>query len=139
MLRDKTGNRLFRSVKIKIEFPNDIFPPKVMISHAGAKQGFGPSGIDDLLMQTADQLDTLHPYWNFEMLELAPEHRTARYLFKFAGYNTDYHPSPAPEVQIAPGQVTGDFISKRQPNAESTAPDFEAAAGQPPIEVGNTL
>lgn len=86
MLRDKAGNRLFRTVKVKIIFPDEIFPPKTLTQHAGPKQGFGPDGIDDILMRIADQLETLHPYWEFKLTTLAPEGRTARYVLVFSGY-----------------------------------------------------
>ena len=88
MLRDAKGNRLFRKVWIKIVYPDAIFPPKIQTQHAGPHQGFGPEGIDYILMQVADQLETLFPYWDFKMAELAPQGRTARYVFTFAGYST---------------------------------------------------
>lgn len=86
MLRDLKGNRLFRKVEVRIVFPDEIFPVKKMTQHAGPHQGFGAEGIDDLLMRTVDQLDTLYPWWEFKMVELAPVGRTARYVFTFAGY-----------------------------------------------------
>jgi hypothetical protein len=88
MLRDAKGNKLFRSVKVRVIFPDAIFPDKTFIQHAGPRQGFGPGGIDDILMQIADQLETLYPFWEFKMQEMAPEHRTARYLLTFAGYRS---------------------------------------------------
>lgn len=87
MLKDKAGNRLFRKVWVKIIYPDAIFPPKIQTQHAGPKQGFGPEGIDDILMQIADKLEELFPYWEFQMTELAPQGRTARYVFTFAGYS----------------------------------------------------
>jgi hypothetical protein len=87
MLRDAKGNRLFRKVWIKIIYPDAIFPPKIQTVHAGPKQGYGPEGIDEMLMQTADKLEELFPYWEFKMSELAPQGRTARYVFSFAGYS----------------------------------------------------
>jgi hypothetical protein len=89
MLRDAKGNRLFRKVWIKIIYPDAIFPPKIMTQHAGSKQGFGPTGVDDLLMQTADKLETLFPYWQFKMTELGPRGGAARYVFTFAGYSAN--------------------------------------------------
>ena len=38
-------------------------------------------------MQIADKLEELFPYWEFQMTELAPQGRTARYVFTFAGYS----------------------------------------------------
>jgi hypothetical protein len=86
MLRDKQGNKLFRTVKVKILFPDNIFPPKRYVRHAGPKQGFGPDGIDEILMNIADQLEQLYPFWEFKTQELSPEGRTARHLISFAGY-----------------------------------------------------
>jgi hypothetical protein len=86
MRRDKDMNRLYKRVWVKIVYPDAIFPPKVMTQRAGPKQGFGPDGIDDLLMQTADKLENLFPYWEFQMIELAPQGQTARFVFTFAGY-----------------------------------------------------
>jgi len=86
VLRDKDGNRLFRKVTVRVIFPEAIFPPKTFIQHAAARQGFGPEGIDAMLMSIADQLETLYPFWDFRAQELAPEGRTARYVLTFAGY-----------------------------------------------------
>jgi len=86
MLRDKEGNRLFRKVTVKVIFPEAIFPPKTFVQHAGPRQGFGPDGIDDILMSVADKLEELYPFWEFKPLELTPEGRTARYVLTFAGY-----------------------------------------------------
>lgn len=88
MLRDKAGNRLFRRVTVRMEFPDNIFPPKTITQRAGPKQGFGSNGIDEILMGIADQLDTLYPYWDFQLVELAPDGRTARYFYKFVGYRS---------------------------------------------------
>ena len=88
MFRDKEGNRLFRKISVRVLFPDNIFPPRVISQHAGPHQGFGPAGIDDILMKIADQLDTLYPWWEFSPVELKPEGRTARYVFVFAGYRS---------------------------------------------------
>ena len=92
MLKDREGNRLFRKVDIRIIFPEKIFPPKLMTYRAGGKnpgdmhKGFGPGNIDEILDGIVEQLDTLYPFWEFALTELAPEHRTARYVLNFAGY-----------------------------------------------------
>lgn len=86
MMKDKAGNRLFRKVTVKIVYPDAIFPTKTFVQHAGPKQGFNPDGIDDILMQTATRLDELYPWWEFKYVELAPQGRTARFVFTFAGY-----------------------------------------------------
>lgn len=88
MLKDKAGNKLWRTVKVKVIFPDAIFPDKIFVQHAGPRQGFGPGGIDDILMQIADDLETKFPFWEFKMQEMTPEHRTARYLLTFAGYRS---------------------------------------------------
>ena len=102
MLQDAKGNRLFRKVEIKIVFPSGpdghaIFPVKRLTQRAEPKKGFGPDGIDDLLMQTADQLDTLYPWWQFRFVELAPVGRTASYVFTVVGYRTAAFPEAKPE------------------------------------------
>ena len=98
MLQDKAGNRLYRKVDIKIVFPDNIVPVKRLTSRAEPKKGFGPNGIDDLLMQTADQLDTLYPWWDFKMVELAPVGRTASYVFTLAGYRAALTQTPIEET-----------------------------------------
>ena len=86
MLKDKEGNRLFRKVVVHVDFPDNIFPPKNFVQHAGPKQGFGPKAVENIVDGLADQLDTLYPYWNFRVVELKPDGRTAKYKFLFAGY-----------------------------------------------------
>jgi hypothetical protein len=86
MLKDKEGNRLFRKVQVKVIYPDNIFPAKTFTQHAGPQQGFGPTGVDDILMKIADQLDTLYPWWDFKSVALKPEGRTLRYVFTFSGY-----------------------------------------------------
>jgi hypothetical protein len=93
MLRDKQGNRLFRKMIVKVIFPDGIFPDRTYVQHAGPRQGFGPDGIDGMLENIAEQLDTLYPFWDFKPMEMAPEGRTIRFLFKFAGYRG---PTPEP-------------------------------------------
>lgn len=115
MLRDKDGNRLFRKMTVKVIFPDAIFPDRMYVQRAGPKQGFGPDGIQQMLESIADQLDTLYPFWDFEPVELAPEHRTTRFLFKFAGYR-------AGEVQKPIG-----VPAETQPITDSTTPESETA------------
>ena len=86
MLRDTKGNRLYRRIDIKIIFPPDVLPVKRISQRAEAHKGFGPDGIDDILMQVTDQLDTLYPWWQFSLVPIAPTGRTAAFVFKFAGY-----------------------------------------------------
>jgi hypothetical protein len=89
MRRDKDMNRLYRKVWVKIVYPEAIFPPKITVSKASPKKGFNPDGIDDILMQVADKLETLFPYWQFKMTELGPLGGAARYVFTFAGYSAN--------------------------------------------------
>ena len=117
MLRDNKGARLFRRVDTKIVFPDAIFPDKKMSQHAEAHQGFNSDGVDEILMQIADQLETLYPWWQFKMVELKPEGRTARYIFKFAGYRS----------------------TKITPNDERTTLGPEPVEVSTPTEVGTTL
>jgi len=96
MLKDKAGNRLFRKMTVKILFPDNIFPERTHVQHAGPKQGFGPEGVQAMLEQVADQLDTLYPWWDFTPIELKPEGRTTRWIFKFAGYRATLPASTQP-------------------------------------------
>jgi len=102
MLRDKAGNRLFRRIDIKIIFPIDTIPNQKFSQRAGAHQGFGPDGLDDILMQVADKLDTLYPWWDFKMVELAPEGRTAKYVFRFLQYRISGTKASGPVPEVAP-------------------------------------
>jgi len=87
MRRDKEGNKLYRKVWVKIVYPDAIFPPKITVVKAPPKRGFNEEGIDDILMQTADKLENLFPYWEFKMTEIAPSGGMARYVFTFSGYS----------------------------------------------------
>jgi hypothetical protein len=104
MLRDKTGNQLFRRVEVKIIFPNAIFPDKRFVQRAGPRQGFNATGIDEILMNIADQLDTLYPWWNFAATELTPVGRTIRFVFTFAG-NRAVAPTAPVEIHEKPVQI----------------------------------
>lgn len=95
MRTDKAGNRLYRKMTVKIIFPAGIFTDRTYMQHAGPRQGFSPDGVDQMLLQIADDLDSLYPWWNFEPVELSPIGSTIRFVFKFVGNNTNYVP-PAP-------------------------------------------
>ena len=122
MLCDKNGNRLFRKVAVKIVYPDNILPDKTFIQHAGPHQGFNPTGIDDILMQIVDQLDTLYPWWEFRMVALAPEGRTAKFVFTFTGYRS-VKPAAAPVPEFT------------QPT-ESNTIEPETAESSPQIDGG---
>ena len=87
-MKDKDGNRLYRKVVVKIVFPNETLPVKYLSQRADPRRGFGPAGIDDILHQVADQLDTLYPFWEFKPIEIASVNSTAKYVFTFAGYRS---------------------------------------------------
>ena len=114
MLKDSQGNRLFRKMTVKIIFPDAIFPERTYVQHAGAKQGFGPDGVHQMLDDIATKLDELYPWWDFRPIELTPVGRTTRYVFRFAGYR----------AVPAPGQ----------PIADSTTPEPETAEDMQPAE-----
>lgn len=118
MLKDKNGERLFRTVEMKIIFPDGIFPPRVIKSHAGPRMGINSDGIAEMQMKIADELDQLYPWWEFRMIELKPEGRTAKYNFVVAGYRA---------------------IPNIPTNKDAVALEPETAAVQPPTEVGNEL
>jgi hypothetical protein len=118
MLKDFAGNRLFRKITVKVLFPDGIFPERTYVQRAGPRQGFGPEGVQAMLEQIADQLDTLYPWWDFQPVELTPIGRTTRFVFKFAGYRAtppatnqppteSTTPKPEPEeIKVAPAQDT---------------------------------
>jgi hypothetical protein len=126
MLKDAAGNRLFRKMTVKVIFPDNIFPERTYVQHAGPKQGFGPDGIHALLDQIAEQLDTLYPWWDFESVELKPEGRTTRYVIKFAGYRAT---PPATTINH-----TADSNTPESETAESTQPAEDKNS-----DTGNTL
>jgi hypothetical protein len=115
MLCDKDGNKLFRKVLVKVVFPDAIFPDKSFIQHAGPKQGFGPTGIDDILMNIADQLDTLYPFWEFKATEMTPIGRTARFVFTFTGYRATQPAQDKPitdSTTLEPGTAESDLTTE---------------------------
>jgi hypothetical protein len=121
MLRDKAGNKLFRKMKVKVLFPDDIFPPKIFLQHAGPKQGFGPDGIDQMLMNIADHLEQLYPFWEFKAQELSPEGRTARYSISFAGYRA------TPAAKIPPDEESNTITPEKPEDITEAA--IKAAVG----------
>jgi hypothetical protein len=98
MLRDGHGNKLFRKVVLTIRYPEDVLRPEKIVQKSEPHKGFGPDSVDQMLMQVADQLEARFPWWEFKMIPLSPEHRTARYTFQCVGLNLKYKP---PEHQIA--------------------------------------
>jgi hypothetical protein len=100
VLRDKTGNKLFRRVEVRIVFPEHVYPPANHVYRAGPRQGYGPENVDKILMDTTDKLDSLYPFWDFKLSELKPEGRTARYAFTFAGYRPQQGVDPAAHSSV---------------------------------------
>ena len=99
MLRDAKGDRLYRRVEVRVVYPPDVFPAKKFVYKAeGSRRAYAPEGIDSILDHTADQLDTLYPWWDFEMVPLAPRGRVASYVFKVVGVRAI---PPSPEEQSA--------------------------------------
>ena len=129
MLRDIHGDRLFRKVEVRIVFPNNVLPEQHLRQCAGPHQGFGPTGIDDILMRIADQLEQLYPWWQFRPVELAPVGRTARYVIMFDSYRK----TDVPEVKIE------QFQNSIPTTTKSNASEPGAAGSLAPIEVGNSL
>jgi hypothetical protein len=89
MLKDTKGNRLYRSVSIKIIFPDKIFPDRKLLQHAPPSRGFNDDSLDEIIGKVVDQLDTLYPFWEFKLLPLAHTPRQAKYVIAFAGYRAD--------------------------------------------------
>jgi hypothetical protein len=128
MLRDNKGNRLFRRVEVKVVFPDKIFPDKKMVTRAEPHKGFGPDGIDDILMQVTDQLDTLFPWWEFRMQALAPEHRTAKFVFTFAAYRATEIQKTKESSALDPGTEAGlARMAEQQQPPSPGASETEAA------------
>jgi hypothetical protein len=129
MLRDKVGNRLYRRVEIKVVFPKDTgLKPNSMRQKAGPHQGFNSDGIDEMLMNVADRLDELYPWWEFKMVPVTAPSRTAKFVFAVAGYRA-VPPEDAPieEFSHELALPKADGISQEPNEEESNAPKSEAA------------
>jgi len=111
MLRDKAGNRLFRRIEVKVIFPDKIFPERTYVQKAGPHQGFGPEGVDAMLMDIADKLEELYPWWNFTVVELSPVGRTTRFVFTFAGTREIPAPTqPTDEDKALEPEMAGEIL-----------------------------
>jgi hypothetical protein len=128
MRKDKAGNKLYRKMTVKVIFPDRLFPDRVYQQHAGPKMGFGPEGIDQMLNQIADELDSLYPWWEFKPCELLPIGATIRFAFIFAGNNPNYTP-PAPKINpmtesTTPGPETASItLAEAAPEASAISQD----------------
>ena len=134
MLRDKSGNRLFRKMTVKVIYPDNIFPDRTYVQRAGSKQGLGPDGVASMLDQIAEQLDALYPFWDFTPIELAPEHRTIRFVFKFAGYRAvPAPPQPITDSNTPEPETTPILEAEAAPEAPAIlqhAPSQELVLGE---------
>jgi hypothetical protein len=102
MFRDRNGHRLFKRVEIEIHFPEKALPFKKIRQMAPAQQGFGPDGLDDLLMKVTDMLEEQFPWWEFKLVEMKPSGRVAKYHFMGVGFNPNYKPPvQTPEQDVA--------------------------------------
>lgn len=118
MLRSKNGDRLVRRIEVKIFFPKNTIATQHPVWKSGPKQGFSPDGIDDILMQVADRLDQLYPWWDFKMVPVASSSRTAQYNFSVVGFRA----IPQPAAIVAP-----ENLESIQPKTkESSASESEA-------------
>ena len=128
-LRDKSGNRLYRRVEIKVVFPKDTrLKPNTMRQKAGPHQGFNSNGIDEMLMGVADRLDELYPWWEFNMVPVTATSRTAKFVFSVVGYRAmPPEDSPVEEFshELALPKMEDD--PQDNPSEESSAPGSEAA------------
>lgn len=133
MLADRAGNRMFRKIEVTIHFIDKMFKPKRMVQHAPAHKGYNAEGIDETLMNLADQLDTLYPWWDFEMVTLAPVGRTARYVFKCIGYRAGAVPGAIP---TEPGKVFEPVLNQpTDQDAPKEFPQGDAETGVLPVVI----
>jgi hypothetical protein len=129
MLRDKVGNRLYRRVEIKVVFPKDTgLKPNTMRQKSGPHQGFNSDGIDEMLMNVADRLDELYPWWEFKMVSVTAPPRTAKFVFAVAGYRA-MPPEDAPIEEFSHELALPKMVDDPQdnPSEQSSAPGSEAA------------
>jgi hypothetical protein len=149
MLTDKAGNRLFRKIEAKVIYPENVMPPKMFVQHAPPRQGFNDDSVDQMLMNIADQLDQLYPWWQFKLVPLVAKGRTARYVFTHTGNRA----VPVDFVELPPvsdafevkkfGQLAQalDLQNPRQfPPQESSDPGSDMATVNSPTQmatVGN--
>ena len=117
MPNSKDGDRLYRRIKVRIVFPEKIFPDKDFLEKAPARKGFTSENVFEFLYKIADRLEELYPWWDFKYTELVPEGSTARYVFNFAGYR----------------KVTAAQIQNPQPTESSALDPATAESG--PIAV----
>jgi hypothetical protein len=120
MLQDNKGNRLYKTVDVKIYFPDKIFPTRHMRQHAPAGKGFNGDNIDELLMTLADKLDVLYPWWDFNLVELKPSGRVARYAFNWKGYRAGVA-FPAAKVPGIEAEADKLFPETVQPTIDEDA------------------
>lgn len=93
---DKNGEKLVRRIQINCLYPPDVLKPQKVFAKADKGKFFTDDGVHTVLMGCAEQLETMYPFWEFELRPLAPQGSTARYAFAFVGYRKDYHPAQIP-------------------------------------------
>jgi hypothetical protein len=130
MRKDAKGNRLFKRLTVKVQFPADIFGDKTFIQKAPAGKGFHAAGIQEMLENLAEQLDTLYPFWDFTVVEMSPIGSTARYTFTFAGYRAgspETSPAVAQEIEsyLKPDSTT---LALELPQINNDSADAKEAA-----------
>lgn len=87
-MKDKTGERCFRKVRITAIFPENTVPDKTTVQVTPPKRAFAEEGIEKILATIADRLERSCPAWDFTLIGLSPIGNTARYVFKYSGIKT---------------------------------------------------
>lgn len=112
MLRDRDGNRLFKRVEVTIHLNKDVFPKpqRRVFSPKEPRQAYSEEGIYQILNEITDWLDVTYPFWNFELVPLRPEGRTARYVVNYAGIR----PMPEPPQESFSHPVGNDASEEQK-------------------------
>jgi len=88
-MKNAKGEKLFKVIYVKAELPDRILPFKKFRAEAGRL--YTEEGIDQILMEVTDWLDTYYPAFEFRMVQIA-ENR-----FKFIGqekHESGIHSTP---------------------------------------------
>ena len=87
-IHDAKGNRLYKRVEIDIVYPENVMKREHIVRKAPARKGISEDGVNEILMQIADTLETRFPWWTFEPIELKGPSRVSQHVFSFKGYKT---------------------------------------------------
>lgn len=136
MLTDKVGNRLFRKIEVRVIHHDNIFPPKLFVQHAPPRQGFNDDSIDQMLMNIADRLDELYPWWEFNLVPLASKGRTARYVFTPAGTRAMPRETVVPATD--PALLLPQFSNINPQESSDPASDMATGNGSAETEIAET-